>query len=207
MSQQEIRKLKAALDEARGVGQAGRHLEARTLLKQTHARARELGISSPELLWSLAVSCDYAGLPEEALGYIVEVLRLDPLSGSAAQSARIIAAHVREALADPARDPSDPATAQSHAQLLELAEADAGTHVALARHWAATCGGTRAIEVLEAVLVLEPGNREAWQELSAVGHRAGRPDLVRKASAALVGLGEKRPAQTLMLGDGVHAQA
>jgi hypothetical protein len=187
---QEIRELRAALQEARSLGQSNRHMEARAVLKKAYGHARAAGISSPELVWSLAVNCDYAGQPEEALGFILEVARLDPLSGSCAESAQIIAAHVREALSDPGRDPSDPATATSYAQLVELGEADTRTHVAMARHLAATGHAAWALEVLEAVVVLEPGFTDAWKELSAVGHRIGRTDLVRKASAALVGLGK-----------------
>lgn len=204
----DIRQLKASMQHAQQLGEQGRHHEAKTMLREARARCQALGIESAQLTWGLAVAADYSGCPEEALQYIVEVMRMDPLSTAGAQSLNIVVGRVRAALSDPERDPAHDTTPQSFALLLEIGEADTNAHVAMARHLAATGKEARALATLEAVVTLEPGNEDAWRALANVSWRCGRSDLSHRAATALVGLKTRRNGEAQRLGDGgVVAQA
>ena len=197
----EIRKLLASLAEAQRLGENARHTEARAVLMQVYARARDLGLESGQLLWQLAVACDLAGEPEEALGIVIALIRLDPLSGAGLSSLRIIAGRVREALCDPDRGLDNPSTPTSYTQLIEVGEASAQVHLAAVRYYAAAGKTERSLAIIEALLVLEPGNSDVWEALSEMGKQVNRPELVRRAAMALVGLRHKR-GQVLLLGSG-----
>ncbi len=203
----EVRQLRGVLEEAQRLGEAGRHVEARSILKQAQVHAAEAGVVSPQLLWQLAVQCDYAGFPEEALTHVVTLLNVDPLSGAGIASARIISARVREVLTDPTRAADDPSTPISYGRLVELGEADTGSHLAIARHHAAAGRIEKAIAILDALVTIEPRNRDVWRALSALGKDSGRRDIVHRASEALLGLGTGNDSAQGLLGSAVHAQA
>jgi hypothetical protein len=59
------------------------------MLKLVYVRAQNAGITSGQLLWQLSVACDYSGFPEEALGFVTQLLKeADPLSGAGMGSLR-----------------------------------------------------------------------------------------------------------------------
>lgn len=205
MRSDEVRRLRSILEDGQRLAENGRHVEARSILLQGYTRARELGIESGQLLWQLAVQCDYAGNPEEALGFILALMRLDPLSGAGLSSMRIIVAKVRDVLSDPERAVDHPSTSASYAQLLEAGEADTRTHLAMVRVHLAAGRTETTVTILEALVALEPGNADVWDVMREVGKQVGRPDLVRRAASALAA---GRRTQVLMLGSGdIHAKA
>lgn len=99
----ELKALLAIFAEARELGQAGRHEEARRGFLDVQRGIQRLGLRSSELLWYLAVANDYLGQYENALVLIRQQLALDPISTTGLQSKGIIAEHARRALADPER--------------------------------------------------------------------------------------------------------
>lgn len=62
--------------------------------------------------------------------------------------------------------------------------------------------------LLQALTTLEPKNEVAWEELAEVAKRAGRQDLAREASVALLALRSQRQRRDLpSWPNGVHARA
>lgn len=197
----EIKAILVLLQKGNEHGEQGQHEEARQLFTEAYSACKRLGLRSPQVLWSLAASSDYLGDCERALTMIRELLALDPLSLQGRHSLDIIARRARAVLADPRRDLDATDTPRLYELLLDLDEADAGTHLAMARHFAFAGRLPRALELLEAIVVLAP-SEEAWQELATTASRAGRQDLLLRAAAALLSMERGSAAPRLLL-DGV----
>lgn len=168
----------------------GQHADAKALALDLRERARKIGLESGYVSWALAVACDYLGELEMAFTTIVEAVRLDPLNPACQRSFELIAHHLRTALADPERAAGDPSTPRLYDLLVGAGEADVPSHLAMAR-WLAHGGRTGdALRLLDAVTLLAPISRDAWEAKAAIARAAGDAELGARcdAEAAAIGL-------------------
>lgn len=178
------RELKRKYDElgrAQALEEEGKWAEARELLRETRALARKAGVPHGMVSWRLAVCSDNLGEPEEAMEYAVEALEADPLSGPFRNSFEIVCRRIRDTLADPAWDASDPATARLYELLVRERETDDAAHLAMARHLLVLGEPARARRIVDALVVLSPRRAEAWALLAAIARGEGDEATARSA--------------------------
>ncbi len=190
MVSSELKPILALITEGNQLGEQGRHEEARRLFLEAYRQCQRLGVRSTQLLCLLAVCHDYLGEVEKALVFIREHQCLDQLSLAGLKSQGIIAGHAREALSDPGRAADAADTPRLYRLLVEIGEADIGSHLAMARHDTHAGRHAQALLLLEAVVTLAPTSEEAWQAMVTAAKASGRRDLLQRATAALVGLGK-----------------
>ena len=176
---------------------AGKRSDGRDCLALALAQAQAAGIESPALVWGNAVAADLCGDFEAALSYIVRAVRMDPLSMQIQHSVGVIAARAREALADADWAESDPATPRLYERLIELGEADAASHVAMANYHGACGKLDEAFALLEATCLLFPTSAAAWNAkadfLNAIRDEAG----AREARACAAAVEDPRRCPTV----------
>lgn len=178
-----IRELLFKSSHAQQLLDGGNYEEGRQAFVEVRALARRLGIASGFIDWGLAVACDQLGDLERAYEHIVDAVRHDPLHGGFQGSFNVIMNHLREALADPARDGKDGSTARLYGLLVAAGEADVPSHLAMARHLAATDRGEEALKLLDAVTLLAPASRDAWLQKASVARALGNATLAASCDA------------------------
>jgi Flp pilus assembly protein TadD len=141
------------------------------------------GVASAHVCWLLAVLCDDLDEMEEAFKYINEATALDPLEPGITRSFGIIADRLRRTLIDPERDPADESTPRLHAMLVEAGKADELVHIAMARHLAEIGKGDEALALLDAIVLLAPGCRDAWVVKAVLAKNLGRHEEAAVAQA------------------------
>lgn len=183
----EARRLMAA-DVARvhEHGERREYVEGKALAMKVRGGLDLAGVASAHVCWLLAVLCDDLGEMEEAFKYILEATALDPLEPGVTRSFGIITDRIRRALIDPERDPADDSTPRLHAMLVEAGKADELAHVAMARHLGEVGKGDEALALLDAVVLLSPGCRDAWVVKAVLAENLGRHEEAAVAQAQAV---------------------
>lgn len=164
--------------------------EALEIYRGLFGEARQAGLDSAHLHWACAVAADYAGELEMAFEQITTAIAKDPLAPPFRHSFDLIARHLRAALADPERDADDPSTPRLYALLQRADEADVGAHLAMVRFHLAKGHAAEARALLDAVTLLHPASREAWELLGRVAREAGDVEAAERARVEAAALGE-----------------
>jgi tetratricopeptide (TPR) repeat protein len=159
------------------------HQEAKELFTSVRARSRKLGIDSSYLAWGLAVAHDFLGELEMAFEAIKEAITHDPMNVAVHRSFDVIADRLRAALADAARAPDDPSTPRLYALLQGAGEADVPSHLAMARHLAHAGMHADAMRILDAVTLLAPVSKDAWEGKATLARAMGDAELAAKCDA------------------------
>ena len=167
-------------------GERREYAEAKVLAEKVRAGLAMASVRSAHVLWLLAVTSDYLGEVEEAFRFIMEAMTVDPMEPNIEKSFGIITDRLRRALIDPERDLADESTPRLHDMLVQAGKADELVHVAMARHLEAVGKPDEALKLLDAVLLLSPGCRDAWVVKAIVAKNAGREEeaLAAQAEAA-----------------------
>ena len=162
-----------------------RPAEALDACRDVLHQAKGLGIDSSDAIYMAARAALHAGDLESAIRYATDAVIADPLSLGSRQSLDDIADRARERLAD--LDDRDPAIPRLHELLVRARKADSRSHVAMARYlWRAGRSGAAA-ELLDAVIRLSPGAREAWKLRGDIAMAEGDADLAARCAAAAAG--------------------
>lgn len=157
----------------------GRRDEALVIAKRIEAAAAAgLEVKSSALLLAMAVLHDELGRLEQALVYIIEAVKADPLCPDTDRSLGIIVARVRTALASEKWDEVSP---RLYAMMAENGLADAACHVAWANHLYASGRHEEALAVAQAVVLLTPRCANAWQLVEAAALALGREAVAHEA--------------------------
>jgi|GEM_PF-385169 len=177
-------KLRRALDE-RGDAEA-----AESFFREVVSEAQRLGVVSAYVHYVLAGALDRMGKLEMAFDELKKALQADPLALPVRHAFQDVAARLRAALADPTRAADDPEVPRLYTLLVEAGEADLDAHLTMVRFAVATAQLDRARTLAEAVTILFPTAREAWEALARVARAQG--DVARATTAdaevALVGV-------------------
>jgi hypothetical protein len=147
------------------------------------ARARKLGVDSSYLAWGLAVANDFLGELEMGFAAITEAVTHDPMNVAVHRSFDLIANRLRAALADPSRALDEASTPRLYALLQGAGEADVPSHLAMARHLAHTGKQADAMRILDAVTLLSPVSKDAWEAKAALARATGGAELAARCEA------------------------
>lgn len=180
----ELDQLAQDLQAARELLDEGQTARARKALFRVRRAARRLGVRSSYLRWCLAALYQALGEPERAFGVASAAVMADPLHPALGERFADAARGMREALRE--AGPGGEAAPRLYAALLRVGEADASSHLALARHALAGGRAEEAGAVLRALTVLEPGRAEAWRLLAEVARRGGAPEEAAACEARAV---------------------
>ncbi len=180
-------RLLGELRRAYDLVQERRPAEAVEVYRAVLAEARQHGLDSAHLHWAYAVACDYSGDLEMAFEQMTTAIAKDPLAPPFRHSFELITGRIRAALADAGRAADDPSTPRLYALLQRADEADVGAHLAMVRYHLATGNADEARALVDAVTLLHPGSRDAWEAkakvAAAAGDAAGAEEARLEASA------------------------
>lgn len=160
--------------------QAGKLDEGLEAARAVVAACAAAQVESPHVQWVAAVAADRAGKLLDALRYILKALTLDPLSGPGVHSLDIIAGRCRKALVDGTLD-ADEGLAL-YRTLSERGLADEAVHLSYAQHLHDYGKHEEALQVAQAVAVLNPGMADAWRLVGAAATALGQKELAAEAS-------------------------
>lgn len=163
------------------LSQAGKCDEALQLARGVEAACAAAKIESAHVSWAIAVMSDYAGKLLDALKYILRALRADPLMVPAEQSLNIIVGRCRKKLVEGSVD-ADEGMALYQA-LAENGLADDACRLSYAQHLLDYEKPDQALQVAQAVAVLNPGMADAWRLVGAAAHALGKEQLASEAAA------------------------
>ncbi len=149
-----LRLLPDQLAQADELAQRGQPEQAVQLLR----RALVFHGEQPALLNQLAVACNRAGKPEEALDYVNRALKADPAS---------VASHVTRALVHARRGQFEAGRLDAE-EALRLAPCLTQAHLALAELWLGQDNDRKAVSALETALHCDPKNAEIHVELGDI---------------------------------------
>lgn len=180
-------KLRRALDE-RGSAEV-----AEKLFREVIAEAQRLGATSAYVHYVLAGALDRMGKLEMAFDELKKAVQADPLALPVRSAFQDVAARLRAALADPARAADDADIPRLYTLLVEAGEADLEAHLTMVRFAVATAQLDRARALAEAVTVLFPAAREAWEALARVARAQGDAAVASKAEAEAAVAGVRAP--------------
>lgn len=144
-----------------------------------------LGLPSAYLHCMQSLVEQELGNVERAYAEAVEAVRLDPIHPSCVSRFTEAAAQVRRELERLSQDGDEALAERLYTALLGAAEADAGSHVAMARVTLRKGELDRALTLLEATTLLAPARAEAWELMCELGERRGDAALVARAKEQL----------------------
>jgi tetratricopeptide (TPR) repeat protein len=157
--------------------------EAVNVYREVLAEARKVGLDSAHLHWAFAAACDYSGDLEMAFEQITLAIGKDPLAPPFRRSFEVITGRIQAALADSERAADDPSTPRLYALLQRSGTVDVASHLAMARYHLAMGTLAEARALVDAVTLLHPMSREAWEAKAAVARATG--DLTAAEQARL----------------------
>lgn len=163
---------------------------ASALTTEVIMTAKRLGIRSAFIAFVNAIYADYSGDVVAAFNFIQEAIAMDVAAPPYRHSEAVIIRRLRSTLTAPDRDPADTETPHIWALLATIGEADDACHLALARFHVAKSNDLEAMQIVNAVTTLAPGNREAWLLKASIATRLGDEALAgwaRTEAAALDG--------------------
>lgn len=146
--------------------QQDQHQQSLRSFRQLTGRLERMNLTSAWAAWGTAVSLDHLGELVMAFETIQMSLRLDPLSPTTLRSFEVITQRLRDAVMK--ADPADPSVPKLYALLQASDETDVPTHLAMIRHLTTTGQLAPAASLAEAVTVLAPSSRDAWQARASV---------------------------------------
>lgn len=194
MANKDIDELLERMRRATDLVQEGKADDAAKLYRIIVARARKAGIESSHLHWAFAVACDYSGDMEMAFEQVTAAIAKDPLALPYRQSFGIITDRIKAALADPDRAPDDASTPRLYALLQRGGVADVASHLAMARYHLATGKPDQACALVDAVVLLHPTSREAWELKATIADAAGDTAAAEAARVEAAALAAGDPA-------------
>jgi tetratricopeptide (TPR) repeat protein len=142
--------------------------EAVNVYRDIVAEARKVGLDSAHLHWAFAAACDYTGDLEMAFEQISIAIGKDPLAPPFRHSFEVITGRIQAALADSERAEDDPSTPRLYALLQRGETVDVPSHLAMVRYHLATGKPAEARALVDAVTLLHPASREAWEAKATV---------------------------------------
>jgi tetratricopeptide (TPR) repeat protein len=157
--------------------------EARECFGLALAQARAAGMESAYLNWRMAIALDGGSELEDALRYAMRAVSIDPFSVPFIHTRKVIARRVREALSDIGWSETAPETPRLYSMLLEIGEATAGCHVAMAGYHAAQGRPDDARKLLDAAATLFPSEEVVWAAKARILSALGDLDGAREAEA------------------------
>lgn len=141
--------------------QQDQHQQSLRSFRQLTGRLERMNLTSAWATWGTAVSLDHLGELVMAFEMIQMSLRLDPLSPTTLRSFEVMTQRLRDAVLK--ADPADASVPKLYALLQASDEADVPTHLAMVRHLMTAGQLDRAASLAQAVTVLAPSSRDAWQ--------------------------------------------
>ena len=156
-----LRRCEEELTRVEALGDARRFDEALAIVHRAHAAAVRAGETSAWTAWQAAMLLDAKGELVEALRWATEARRLDWFCPQYRHSQRVILRRIREVLCEKDRAPGKADTLALYQALQQHDAADEDCHLAAARHHAAAGRSDQARALVDAVLVLNPGNPAA----------------------------------------------
>jgi len=172
-SREEIQQLNDDLSEARDCLDREEWAPAREKYLVAQAKAQSLGIESPYLLWALSLAQERLGEVEESFRLVSAAIVADPMHPTLTNRFSEAAAALRQRLEFASRHPAGKHLARIYQALLRSGEADAGSHVAMARAELAQGDVEAARKLLESTTLLEPSRIEAWRLMAEVARKQG----------------------------------
>jgi hypothetical protein len=155
--------------------------EAVNVYRDVVAEARKVGLDSAHLHWAFAIASDYSGDMEMAFEQITLAIGKDPLAPPFRHSFEVITGRIQAALADPERAADDPSTPRLYALLQRGGTADVSSHLAMARYHLAMGKPAEARALVDAVTLLHPTSREAWEAKATVARATGDASAAEQA--------------------------
>lgn len=174
--------------------QERRPVDAIEVYRGILGEARRLRLDSAHFHWAYAAACDYSGEMEMAFEQITLAIAKDPLAPPFRQSFDIITKRINEALAEPKRSPEDDSTPRLYALLQRADQARLDAHLAMARYHLATGKPELARGLLEAVTLLHPTSRGAWEMRAEAAVALGDATAAEQARIEAAALGDGEPA-------------
>ena len=150
---------------------------------QVREQADKLGFDGSWASWGIAICLDANGEYEMAFGNMVSALQVDPLNLGKQGSFDVIVGHIRASLADPARSADDASTPRLYRLLVQSAEADGPSHMAMARHLSAAGDHAGALRLVDAVITLSPTWRGGWERKALIARTMGNAQLAIECEA------------------------
>ncbi len=193
-SKKTIDRLLGEMRRAYDLVQERRAAEAVGVCRVIVAEARKAGLDSAHMHWALAVACDYSGDLEMAYEEMAVAIAKDPLAPPFRHSFEVITGRIKVALADPERAADDPSTPRLYALLQRADEVDVDAHLAMARWQLATGKPDAARALVDAVTLLHPTARAAWELKATLAAAAGDLAAAEQARVEAAALGTGDPA-------------
>jgi hypothetical protein len=178
-----LERLSTEVARAQGLVSQGEYPEAKRVFMDALQATRDLGVTSGDVFWGLAVVSDFVLEFRDAVRFCRLALETDPLSPSYRRSWAVIGRRIREALLTGSRGES--LIPELHKLAVEAGVADDQAHLRLAQHLLKQGKLDHAQSFLEAFTTLSPSCKEAWMLLADVGRRAGNVDLTERCSLAI----------------------
>jgi hypothetical protein len=173
---------------------AHRFDDALAMLLAIQIEAKKAGMFTATIHWLSAMVRDYREEWVDALVSIQKGLFMDPLSSQLRNSLAVIAGRVRDHLQGV--DETDD-TIPTYWQLLaELGECDLDVHLLMARHLGNVGKTGQALELVEAIVLLNPSFADAWAVKGMLAGMAGDTELSALALAEAGRLGFRGPSFT-----------
>ncbi len=158
----------------------------RVLAQRMQARLRDQGRSSATLEWLIAVSYECAARWLEAAEHIERAHAADPVEPTYLSLRRVVYARMRaELVAMPLEEPppSSAGIVALHTKLTDADEANVDCHLHLARWYARQEQWDDMRQLLEAVVLLHPTCKPAWEALTLFARERQDATLARRAQA------------------------
>jgi hypothetical protein len=174
--------------------QERRPAEAMGVYRALVVETRQVGLDSAHLHWAFGVACDYSGDLEMAFEQMSTAIAKDPLAVPFRHSFDIVTGRIKAAVADPQRAPDDPSTPRLYALLVRADEADVGAHLAMVRYHVATRQPEQARVLVDAVTLLHPASRDAWEAKAMLAAEAGDTAAAERARIEAAALSDGEPA-------------
>ena len=179
------------LGHAQDLNERGQHQEAHDLLLRVRAATAKTGVRSGYVAWTLAIATDLLGRFEESMTYINEALVLDPLAAAFNRSFTIISKRIRGALLDEGRKVDDSGTPGLYRLLVDAGGADVEVHLVMARYLLTTGDKAASLNLIGAVIALNPSSAEAWLLKAEIAVGMGDHQTAATATAEAAALGHE----------------
>lgn len=182
-TREQVEELKSELSEAKGHLDREEWALARDRNLAVQEKAARLGIESAYLLWCLSLAQGKLGDTEEAFRLISAAVVLDPMHSTLSARFSEAAEAMRRRLEVSSKSSDHALPERIYQSLLRAGEADASSHVAMARAFLAKGALQEARALLESTTLLEPTRTEAWRLLGEVTRKQGDVSAAAAADA------------------------
>jgi predicted Zn-dependent protease len=160
--------------------QAGNFAEALDVVREVVAACVAANFQSAHVHWVAAVAADQAGKPVDALRYVLKAIDIDPVLLPAHHSLGIIVDRARKKLVAGDLDADEGMTL--YQALADNSLADDACRLSYAQHLLDYEKPDEALQVAQAVALLNPRLSDAWRLVGAAAAALGRDDLASEAA-------------------------